>query len=139
MYLLSCGAHNRLTGDTAAHIHTLHAANLLAGRFNPEGFIRAWNGDDHIGYAIVDCMMNLPLLHWAAKQTNDPRYTKIARIHADTTIREFQRPDGSCCHICIFDPETGKVLQRPGGRDTRKAAVGAGARLGRCTALPSVP
>ncbi|MBR6808813.1 MAG: glycoside hydrolase family 88 protein [Clostridia bacterium] len=122
MYLLSCGAHDRLIGDTAARTHTLHAANLLAGRFNPEGFIRAWNGEDHIGYAIVDCMMNLPLLHWAAKQTGDPRYTKIARIHADTTIREFQRPDGSCCHICIFDPESGKVLQRPRGQGYKEGS-----------------
>ena len=113
MYLLSCGAHNRLTGDTAAHTHTLHAANLLAGRFNPEGFIRAWNGDDHIGYAIVDCMMNLPLLYWASDMTNDPRFRHIAMLHADSTMRDFVREDGSCNHIIIYDPMTGEVLDNP--------------------------
>lgn len=116
MYLLSCGAHHKLTGNDTARIHTLRAASLLAGRFNPEGFIRAWEGNDKAGWAIVDCMMNLPLLHWATRETGDPRFEKIAHIHAATTIREFQRPDGSCCHICIFDPHTGKVIDRPAGQ-----------------------
>ena len=115
MYLLSCGAHHRLTGDETARRHTLHAANLLAGRFNPAGFIRAWNGDRH-GWAIIDCMMNLSLLYWASEQTGDPRYGAIARLHADTTIREFLREDGSSCHIVIFDPVTGKALERPAGQ-----------------------
>lgn len=116
MYLLSCGAHHRLTGDAQALTDTLHAATILAGRFNPEGFIRAWPNPDRAGYAIIDCMMNLSLLYWATEQTGDPRFAKIARIHADTTIREFLREDGSSCHIVIFDPETGKVIARPAGQ-----------------------
>ena len=43
MYLLSCGAHYRHDGDEVARRNTLHAANLLAGRFNPVGYISAWN------------------------------------------------------------------------------------------------
>ena len=131
MYLLSCGAHHRLLGDETARTHTLHAANLLAGRFNPAGFIRAWNGDRH-GWAIVDCMMNLSLLYWASEQTGDPRYAAIARIHADTTIREFLREDGSSCHIVIFDPVTGKALERPAGQG---CAVGSSWSRGQAWAL----
>ena len=116
MYLLSTGAHHRLTGDKQAWTDTLHAATILAGRFNPEGYIRAWQQPERAGYAIIDCMMNLSLLYWAGEQTGDPRFAKIARIHADTTIREFLREDGSSCHIAIFDPETGKVLARPAGQ-----------------------
>ena len=116
MYLLSCGAHYRMTGDAQALSDTLHAATLLAGRFNPAGFIRAWPGKDRTGYAIIDCMMNLSLLYYASELTGDPRFGKIARIHADTTIREFLREDGSSCHIVIFDPETGKALARPAGQ-----------------------
>lgn len=116
MYLLSCGAHYKLTGDAQALTDTLHAATILAGRFNPEGFIRAWPNPDRAGYAIIDCMMNLSLLYWASEKTGDPRFGKIARIHADTTMREFLREDGSSCHICIFDPQTGKVVARPAGQ-----------------------
>ena len=94
MYLLSTGAHDRLIGDAQAYADTLHAATLLAGRFNPTGFIRAWPQPDRAGYAIIDCMMNLNLLYWASKKTGDPRFEAIARIHADTTIREFIREDG---------------------------------------------
>ena len=65
MYLLSCGADHKLTGDKQAALDTLHAASLLMGRFNPAGYIRAWNEKDRVGFAIIDCMMNLALLYRA--------------------------------------------------------------------------
>lgn len=116
MYLLSCGADAKLTGNRQAEIDTIHAANLLVGRFNPAGYIRAWNHPDHRGYAIIDCMMNLSLLYWASRKTNDPRFQKVAEIHAQTTLREFVRPDGSVSHIVEFDPETGKRVAEHGGQ-----------------------
>ena len=115
MYLLSAGADAKLTGDEQAETDLLHAASLLMGRFNPAGFIRAWNEQDRVGYAIIDCMMNLALLYRASRDTGDPRFAKTARIHADTTLREFLREDGSVSHIVEFDPETGKrVREHPG-------------------------
>jgi len=116
MYLLSCGADAKLTGDEQAKLDTLHAASLMMGRFNPKGFFRAWDGKDRTGYAIIDCMMNLSLLFWASRETEDPRFAHAARIHADTTIREFIRKDGSCSHVIEFDPETGKRVQEHGGQ-----------------------
>jgi unsaturated chondroitin disaccharide hydrolase len=115
-YLLSTGANYKITGDTESARHTLHAATLLAGRFNPHGFLRAWNPAGKEGWAIVDCLMNLPLLYWAGRYTKDPRFEQIARIHADTSMRVFVRPDGSCNHIVIFDPSTGEMLDTPGGQ-----------------------
>lgn len=115
-YLLSCGTDYKLTGDLEARRYTLHAAGLLAGRYNPNGFIRAWNGPTQQGWAIVDCMMNLPLLYWASRETDDPRFALIAKLHADTSIKYFVRPDGSCNHIVIFDPNTGEMLDAPGGQ-----------------------
>ena len=115
MYLLSCGADAKLTGNEQAETDTLHAASLLMGRFNPAGFIRAWNEPDRVGYAIIDCMMNLTLLYRASRDTGDPRFMNTARIHADTTLREFLRADGSVSHIIELDPETGKrVREHPG-------------------------
>lgn len=115
MYLLSCGADHKLTGDPQARTDMLHAASLLMGRFNPRGFFRAWNGPEQTGYVIIDCMMNLSILFRASRETGDPRFANAARIHADTTMREFLRPDGSVSHIIEFDPATGKrVREHPG-------------------------
>ena len=115
MYLLSCGADAKLTGDEQAETDTLHAASLLMGRFNPAGFIRAWNEPERTGYAIIDCMMNLALLYRAARDTGDPRFRNAAKVHADTTLREFLREDGSVSHIIELDPETGKrIREHPG-------------------------
>ena len=115
MYLLSCGADYKLTGNAQSRLDTLHAASLLMGRFNPAGFIRAWNSPQQTGFAIIDCMMNLSLLFWASRESQDPRFEKVARIHADTTMREFVREDGSVSHIIEFDPESGKrVKEHPG-------------------------
>ena len=116
MYLLSCGAHWKLTGDRQAGVDALHAASLLMGRFNPTGFIRAWNEPERVGYAIIDCMMNLSLLFWASRETGDPRFANVARIHADTTLREFVRADGSVSHIIEFDPQTGARLREHAGQ-----------------------
>ena len=115
MYLLSSGADAKLTGNEQAETDTLHAASLLMGRMNPKGFIRAWNEPDRAGFAIIDCMMNLALLYRASRDTGDPRFRETARVHAETTLREFLREDGSVSHIVEFDPETGaRVREHPG-------------------------
>ena len=116
MYLLSCGADAKLTGDRQAGLDTLHAASLLMGRFNPVGYIRAWNRADQAGIAIIDCLMNLTLLFRATRETGDPRFAHVAEIHADTSLREFIRADGSVSHIIEFDPETGKRVREHGGQ-----------------------
>lgn len=106
MWLPSAVADYRLTGDADARRRGLHAAQLLAGRFNPAGYIRAWNDfpdpdTDTRGWAIIDCLFNIPLLYWASEETNDPRFKKIAMTHADTVAANFVREDGSVRHIEI--------------------------------------
>ncbi len=120
LWLIHSGVRYRLEKNRDSLDRLLFTANMLAGRLNPHGFIRAWNnGNDGIrrdGWAIIDCMMNLPLLYWASRFTGDPRYRLIAMAHADTAMKYFVREDGSCCHIVVFDPETGECLDRPGGQ-----------------------
>lgn len=110
----------RLTGAKDSRNRGLLAANNLAGRFNLNGrFIRAWNdwGDlNRSGLAIVDCLMNLPLLYWASEETQDPRFKQIAVAHAKTAQEYLVRPDGSVKHIIVFDPETGAYLRSEGGQ-----------------------
>ncbi|MGO4376601.1 glycosyl hydrolase, partial [Paenibacillus sp. MCAF20] len=74
MWTLTSVARYKLLGDEQGRRRGLLAANLLSGRFNMQGkFIRAWNpwkpGDRNEGWAIIDCMMNLPLLLWATDIT----------------------------------------------------------------------
>ena len=115
----------RLTKNKNSRKTALHAANLLAGRFNPSGrFIRAWNdtSDNTKGWAIIDCLMNLFLLYWASEETKDPRFRQIAMLHADTVQKNFVRPDGSVCHIVEFDPESGVVVRSLGGQGYKEGS-----------------
>lgn len=120
MFQPTAVADYRLTRNTEARRIAMHAANLLAGRFNPVGrFIRAWNdaGDsDTRGWAIIDCMFNISLLYWASAESGDPRFKQIAMMHADTVMENFIRPDGSVCHIVEFDPMTGEKVRSYGGQ-----------------------
>lgn len=117
MWMLTAGANYRRTENKGSLLRLLKTSSLLAGRFNPAGnFIRVQNGDDRIGRVIIDCMMNLPLLYFASQLTGDPRFSNIAQAHADTTLREFIRPDGSVCHVVVFDPKTGKRIEAQAGQ-----------------------
>ncbi len=112
--------HHKLDGNEKSLRRGILAAENLAGRFNPSGsFIRAWNdsGDgSKAGTAIIDCMMNLPLLYWATEVTNDPRFSQIATRHADMAMKHFIRENGSAIHIGVFDPDSGEFLRSDGGQ-----------------------
>ncbi len=121
MYLPTAVADYRVTGSPRSLARGEHAANLLAGRYNPLGkFIRAWNDNsasgDTSGWIIIDCMMNIQLLFWAGETEKDPRFTAIAKAHADTVLEKLIRPDGSCSHIGVLDPMTDDLLETPGGQ-----------------------
>ncbi|WNR42940.1 glycoside hydrolase family 88 protein [Paenibacillus roseipurpureus] len=117
MWLLSSVMNHELTGDDRARQRGLLAANVLSGRANiAGGYIRAWNGDNKAGWAIIDCMMNIPLLFWASEKSKDARFTHIGTMHADKVMRDFVRPDGSVHHIVIYDETNGEVLETPRGQ-----------------------
>ena len=65
---------------------------------------------DSNGLAIVDCMMNIPLLFWASKVTGHPFYKRVAMMHADTTMKYFIREDYSVRHAYRFSEELGIPL-----------------------------
>lgn len=119
-WLPTAVANYRTTGSEEGYNRGRLAADNLAGRFNLAGhFIRAWNdGNDgsKAGWAIIDCMMNLPLLYWAYEESKDPRYLQIALAHADTAEKYFIRADGSVNHIVEFDPFTGEFVKSHGGQ-----------------------
>lgn len=122
-WLPTAVADYKLTQNEQSWKRGMTAANDLAGRFNPKGgYIRAWNewsrpyDGSNAGIAIIDCMMNLPLLYWAYDQIKDPRYLHIAKEHAATVMKHFVRENGSVIHIGEFDAVTGKFIRSRGGQ-----------------------
>lgn len=117
MWSLTSVAQYKLLGNPDSRRRALTAASHLMGRYNAKGhFIRAWNQPERVGWAIIDCLMNLGLLYWASEETGDPRYRHIAMEHSDMALRDIIRPDGSSNHIVSFDPETGQRLEAISGQ-----------------------
>jgi unsaturated chondroitin disaccharide hydrolase len=126
LYSLYSIALHKLTGDKEHREVGLRAAELLCHRFNPHGnFIRAWGRMDEIespigdgrmrtdDMAIIDCLMNLPLLYWAGNETGNPKFREIAVRHADMCLKCFVRPDYSTNNLYRFDPKTWQPLGDP--------------------------
>lgn len=57
-------------------------------------------------------MMNLELLNVASSLTGDNTYYNMAKSHADRTMINHFRPDGSSYHVVSYDTITGKVLNQ---------------------------
>lgn len=117
LWHITNGLHYKLTGDAHSRQVALRAADRLMGRFNCRGgFIQAWNGEGKHGWAIIDCMMNIPLLYWAERVTGMERYGFVARDHADKTMKYHIREDGSSRHIVEYDVYTGEFVKEHGGQ-----------------------
>lgn len=87
-----------------------NAAHSLSTRFNPVvGCIRSWNGTKWEYPVIIDNMMNLELLFNTAHLSGNKRYEQIAISHANKTLKNQFRPDGSCYHLVSYDTITGKA------------------------------
>jgi unsaturated chondroitin disaccharide hydrolase len=114
LYLLSSVVPWRLTGDELARRTGLAAADRLMTRFiEPAGVFQAWGRLDdpqQRGRVIIDSLMNMPLLHWASRETGDQRYTEAAHRHVSRLRDHIIRPDGSTFHTFYFDPDTGAAL-----------------------------
>ena len=103
----------RITKNPVYKQVMLQGAKSLATRFDPDkGVIKSWETFKEYNYpVIVDNMMNLDFLFWAAKATGDKKYYNIAVSHADSTLKNHFRPDYSSYHIVCYGPG-GKVLAK---------------------------
>lgn len=93
----------------------LAAADTLATLFNPTvGTILSWprHVKDYGGHnTIMDNMINLELLFWAAENGGEQRLKEVAIQHALTTMKNHFREDGSCYHVAVYDTLTGKFIK----------------------------
>ena len=114
LYSPSCIAAWKLVGDEDGKRAALMAADQLMERFQPVGqFIQAWGrkgNPDEYRY-IIDCLLNLPLLYWAAEETGREDYRDVALAHARTTLAHSVRPDDSTYHTFYMDPLTGAPVR----------------------------
>ena len=94
----------------------IQAARSLMTRFRPAaGVFQSWEANpkrDWICPVIIDNMMNLELLFKAFELTGDSTFVSAAVSHADRTLKEHFRPDGSCYHVLDYDPDSGEVRMR---------------------------
>lgn len=111
MVYCSYGNGYRLTGNEEYKTILLAAADTLATLYNPKvGTILSWpEMVPKIGYnTIIDNMMNLELLFWAAKNGGDKNLYDIANSHAQKSMEHLVRPDYSIYHVILFDEATGE-------------------------------
>ena len=103
------------TGNEEYKRIALTAADTLATLFNDKvGTILSWprHVKDYGGHnTIMDNMINLELLFWAAENGGTQRLKDIAISHADTTMHYHFRPDGSCYHVAVYDTLTGNFVK----------------------------
>ncbi|MBO7683499.1 MAG: glycoside hydrolase family 88 protein [Kiritimatiellae bacterium] len=110
--LLKTDRYDDLLRETAAS---------LSRRFNPDlGLLRSWGAlDGRKDFLVIpDNMMNLEVLEWASKHPSPgaasakgeaARFDRIARSHADVTMKHHFRADGGTYHVLDYDQKTGRV------------------------------
>jgi unsaturated chondroitin disaccharide hydrolase len=111
----SYGNAYRLTGNEACKQIILNAADTLATLFNPKaGTILSWprNVNLYGGHnTIIDNMINLEMLFWAAKNGGNKGLYDIAVKHAETTMKYGFREDGGCYHVTVYDTINGQFIK----------------------------
>jgi unsaturated chondroitin disaccharide hydrolase len=98
-----------LTGDDQLHGVLIQAGRTLAMRFKEKGqYLRSFVADESL---FIDIMMNVPIIFYAANETQDGELAHIAAAHCRTTRDKIVRPDGSTAHEGIFDLASGEFLR----------------------------
>lgn len=98
----------------------VQTAQSLSTRFREKpGVIQSWDVErgwqSERGWecpVIIDNMMNLELMFEATRLSGDSSFYKIAVSHADRTLDEHFRPDGSCYHVIDYSIGDGSVRHR---------------------------
>jgi len=117
-FLVFCSYGNgyRLTKNPAYKQVILDTADTLATLFNPiVGTILSWPREveprNWSHNTIMDNMINLEMLFWAAKNGGNPYLYDIAVSHADKTMKSQFRPDYTSYHVAVYDTITGNLIK----------------------------
>ncbi|MEI8272939.1 MAG: glycoside hydrolase family 88 protein [Paludibacter sp.] len=115
-FMLYCSFGNgyRLTHDKSYPEILLTSSNSLITRYRPKiESIQSWDKSEFYNCpVIIDNMMNLEMLFWVSKFTNDPKYREVAVNHANSTIKNHFRKDFSSYHVVDYDLTDGHVIKK---------------------------
>lgn len=122
-FIINCSYGNglRLAKDESYTSVMIQAAKSLSTRFRPNAkVIQSWDVKGNSWQSkrgwecpvIIDNMMNLELLFEATKLSGDSTFYHIAVAHADRTLAEQFRPDGSCYHVVDYNIADGTVRHK---------------------------
>lgn len=117
-FLVFCSFGNgyRLTHNPHYKDVIVGTAQRLAALYNPTvGTILSWPREvEKQGWphnTIMDNMINLEMLFWAARNGGGDTLRAIAVRHAETTMKHHFRPDGSCYHVAVYDTTDGHFIK----------------------------
>ena len=121
-FIIGCSFGNewRMTGNPDCRETIVQTARSLSTRFREApGVIQSWDvtrgWQAERGWecpVIIDNMMNLEVLFRATEFTGDSSFYQVAVSHADRTLQEHFRPDGSCYHVVDYSVADGSVRHR---------------------------
>lgn len=112
MIQTSFGNGYRVTSNANYKAVLLEAARSLTNRFNP---IVGCLADDRLltpppFEVVMDTLMNAELLFRAHALGADTNFYRMALSHAEKTMLNQVRPDGSTYHMVLYDATNGAVL-----------------------------
>ena len=112
----SFGNAYRMTGNQEYKAAILKGAEKLAKLYNPKvGTILSWPGMvKRMGWphnTIMDNMMNLEILFWAARNGGRQELYDMAVKHAETTMKYSFREDGGNYHVAVYDTIDGHFIK----------------------------
>lgn len=100
----------KLTRDPALNEVIIQAGKTMALRFREKGqYLRSFVAENSL---FIDIMMNVGIIFYAARETQDRKLREVALRHCLTTRRVLVRGDGSTAHEGLFDLETGEFLKQ---------------------------
>ena len=110
----SFGNAYRLTGDPHFKEVIITSAASLVSRYRPSiQSIQSWDKNSRFNCpVIIDNMMNLEMLLWAAHNGGNSDFRTVALNHANTTLKNHFRPDYSSYHVLDYDLTTGRLQQK---------------------------
>lgn len=117
-FLVFCSYGNgyRLTHNPTYRDVIIATADSLATLYNQKvGTILSWPRNIEMlgGHnTIMDNMINLEMLFWAARNGGDRRLFDVAVSHADKTMENQFRPDYTSYHVAVYDTLTGNCIKK---------------------------